>query len=85
MPEHSTVSFSGELTHAGYKDIPVSYLMCEADIVVAPKLQQSMIDMMIGEAGVEVDVHTIQSGHCPNVSMPKTVGQIIAKIAGRRL
>lgn len=85
MPEHSSLSFSGELTYAGYKHIPVSYLLCEAEIVVPPKLQQSMIEMIITEAGVKVDVHTIPSGHCPNASMPKTVGQVILKVAGEKI
>jgi predicted esterase len=85
MPEHSTISFSGELTYPGYKHIPVSFLFCEADIVVSPKLQQSIIDMMENEAGVKVDVHTIRAGHCPNASMPKTVGQVILKIAGQQI
>jgi hypothetical protein len=84
-PEHSTVTFSGELTYAGYKHIPVSYLLCTADIVVPPELQQSMIDMMVSEAGVNVDVHTIPSGHCPNASMPKTVGQVILKVAVQKI
>lgn len=74
MPEHSTVTFSGELTHPGYKHIPVSYLLCTADLVIPPKFQDGIIEMMINEAGVEVDVHTIPAGHCPNVSMPKPVG-----------
>ena len=81
MPEHSTITFSGALTYAGYKHIPVSYLLCTADVVVPPELQQSMVDMMVNEAGVKVDVHTIASDHCPNVSMPKTVGQVILKVA----
>lgn len=82
MPNHSTVSFSGKATHEGYRNIPVSYLKCTADLCVVPELQQRMIDMMTNEVGIKVDVHELPSGHCPNVSRPKTVGQVIRKIAG---
>jgi hypothetical protein len=82
MPNHSTVSFAGKATHDGYKNFPVSYLNCTEDRCVMPELQQSMIDMLTSEAGVGVDIHEISSGHCPNVSVPRSVGQIIRKVAG---
>jgi hypothetical protein len=33
---------------------------------------------------IKVDIHLIPSRRCPNVSMPKTVGQIIRKVAGEK-
>lgn len=82
MPDHSTVSFAGKATHPGYENIPISYLKCTEDLCVVPELQQSMIDMMTKEAGINVDVLEIPTGHCPNASVPKTVGQVIRKVAG---
>jgi hypothetical protein len=79
---HSTISFQGEATHDGYRNFPVSYLKCTEDQVVLPEVQQRCIDMMTEEARIHVDVHEIASGHCPNVSVPRTVGQIIRKVAG---
>ena len=37
FPKHSAVSFTNELTHAGYEDIPVSYLLCEEDLCIPLK------------------------------------------------
>ncbi len=85
MPNHSTVSFHGKATHEGYKNIPVSYLLCTEDLCVAPGLQQRIIDMLVNEAGVKVDVLKLSSGHCPNVSVPKTLGHIIRRVAGENL
>ena len=85
MTVHSTISFGGQLTHAGYKDIPVAYLNCTKDIVVTPELQQGFIDMMVNEAGVSVEIHELAASHAPIVSLPKTVGQIIRRVAGEKV
>jgi hypothetical protein len=28
MPNHNTISYAGEATHEGYRNIPVAYLKC---------------------------------------------------------
>jgi hypothetical protein len=71
--EHSAISFSNELTYAGYKDVPASYLFCETDKCILPAAQQRGIDIIEGASGKKVDVTRIQSGHCPNVSHPEKV------------
>jgi hypothetical protein len=37
---HSSTCFGNELTYAGYKDVPVSYFLCEDDLCVLPEVQQ---------------------------------------------
>lgn len=81
MPEQSAASFAGELTYPGYKYVPVSYLVCEDDKVLPPAFQRSMIEMLEAQ-GVKVDVHTCSAGHCPIISMPDTVVDIIRKAIG---
>lgn len=71
--QHSAVSFANELTYAGYKDVPVSYLFCEEDLCVPPTAQQKGIDAIEKASGRKVDVTRIKSDHCPNVSHPQEV------------
>ncbi|KAI2470418.1 alpha/beta-hydrolase [Annulohypoxylon bovei var. microspora] len=68
---HSAVSFSNELTHAGYKDVPVSYLLCEEDQCIPPQTQRDAIDIVEKESGNKVDVTYIKAGHCPTLTAPE--------------
>lgn len=64
---HSAVSFTNPLTYAGYKDVPVSYLLCEDDLVIPADWQRKEIEMIEAETGRKVDITSIKSGHCPTV------------------
>ncbi|KAH7378020.1 Alpha/beta hydrolase family-domain-containing protein [Cadophora sp. MPI-SDFR-AT-0126] len=78
MPNHSTISFSGELTHPGYKYIPVTYLLTEGDKIIPVEAQRKMIEFARGE-GVDIKVVETSAGHCPMLSIPeKTVDVLIA-------
>jgi hypothetical protein len=61
---HSAISFGNELTYAGYKDVPSSFLFCEEDLTVPPYVQQLALDA-IQEGGNAADVTRIQASHCP--------------------
>jgi len=78
---HSAISFAGELTHAGYKDIPVSYLLCEDDLVIPLKNQRDGIELVVKESGKKVDVTSIKAGHCPMASQPQKVVDWILNLA----
>lgn len=41
--------------------------------------------MVEKENGRKVDVHMCNSGHCPNVSMPGRVVEVIMKAAGEKV
>ncbi|KAJ7673800.1 Alpha/beta hydrolase fold-1 [Mycena polygramma] len=78
MPNHATASFTDKLTYAAYKDIPVSYLFCEEDRCIPPKLQNEIIARMEAEmAGRKVDRHSLKTSHCPMASQP---GKLVAVI-----
>ncbi|KAG4439575.1 hypothetical protein IFR05_004923 [Cadophora sp. M221] len=82
MPNHSTVSFSGELTYPGYKFIPVTYLLTENDKIIPVESQREMIAFARGE-GVDVKVVKTDSGHCPMLSIPaRTVEVLIGAAKG---
>ncbi|KAI1144483.1 alpha/beta-hydrolase [Hypoxylon sp. FL0543] len=79
----SSVSFSNELTHAGYKDVPVSYLFCEDDLCVTPQVQKEAIETIERESRRKVDVTSIKAGHCPSVTVPEKVVEWIVHTAAK--
>lgn len=77
--KHSAQSFGNELTHAGYKDIPASYLLCEEDKAGPADFQREMIAMIEDVSGRKVDVTSIKAGHCPNLTAEKeTIAWVLA-------
>jgi len=82
MANHSSLSFAGELTHAGYKNIPVSYLVCEGDLCIPVNVQREGIDMMENESGRKVDVTSIKAGHGPNITARQEVVDWLLATAG---
>jgi hypothetical protein len=78
---HSAVSFGTELTYAGYKNIPVSYLLCVDDQCIPLKTQKEGIELIEKVSGKKVDVTSINSGHCPTVSKPQEVVEWILDVA----
>lgn len=45
---HSSKCFGNELTYAGYRDVPVSYFLCEDDLAMVPEAQQVSISSESG-------------------------------------
>ncbi|KAI1469341.1 alpha/beta-hydrolase [Daldinia caldariorum] len=81
LQTHSSASFATELTHAGYKDVPVSYLLCEEDALLLPKYQREWIEFIEKETGNKVDVTSLQAGHCPNFTKPQETIDWIVNVA----
>ncbi|KAH7399607.1 Alpha/beta hydrolase fold-1 [Pyrenochaeta sp. MPI-SDFR-AT-0127] len=80
LQHHSAVSFNAPVTQAAYETIPVTYLLCEKDLVVAPETQKRFISVL-GEGGRKVDVVGLQSGHCPNWSQPEKLVEVLVEAA----
>lgn len=80
---HSAPSFMNELTYAGYKDVDVSYLLCEKDLVVPLHIQKAGIEMIERDMGKKVDVSSIPRDHCPMVHYPDEIAEWIVKVAGK--
>ncbi|KUI73748.1 Putative methylesterase 6 [Cytospora mali] len=81
FPQHSAVSFTSPLTHAGYLDVPVSYLVCEDDLTIPVDTQREGIGMVERESGTKVDVTTIKTDHCPMASAPHLMVNWIMRLA----
>ncbi len=79
--KHSAQSFGNKLTHAGYQDIPASYLLCEEDLAGPPPFQRDMIAMIEEVSGRKVDVTRIQADHCANLSAEREVFEWIVNVA----
>ncbi len=79
--KHSATSFVNELTYAGYKDIPASYLVCEEDLIGPPEVQRAGIEMIEQVSGRKVDVTSVKAGHCPNLTAEKETIEWILSVA----
>ncbi|KAL1657035.1 hypothetical protein SLS61_000075 [Didymella pomorum] len=78
LPHHSAASFQSEVTKCAYKDIPLSYIFCERDMVISPEIQQRFIDTIEEVSGNKVDVKKIDAGHVPMWSkMDETVRLLV--------
>jgi hypothetical protein len=71
--EHSAISFANELTYAGYKDVPCSWLFCEDDLCVSAEFQQKGIERIEKASGRKVDVTRGWYDHCPSAEKPEEV------------
>jgi len=64
------------LSAEAYGRVPRDYIVCLQDRAIAPPLQRLMIE----RAGCET-VHELDAGHCPFLSMPWEVVQLLNRIA----
>ncbi|RSL62698.1 hypothetical protein CEP53_004681 [Fusarium sp. AF-6] len=83
LVKHSSISFGNPLTYAGFKDVPVSYLLCEDDRAILPQAQRAGIDMIEKESGNKVDVTSIKGDHVAPLSSQNEVVDWIVGVAER--
>ncbi len=81
LPHHSAISFQTEATRVSYKDIPVTYIFCEKDMVIPPETQQRFIETIEEVSGEKVDVKRMDVGHCPNWSKPDELLEVLVAAA----
>jgi pimeloyl-ACP methyl ester carboxylesterase len=78
MPHHSRVSFDGKVSKVAYTKVPVTYIVTEKDLIISPEKQRAFIKT-VEEAGGKVRVESLQSGHCPNWSVPEELVEVIVR------
>lgn len=81
LPHHSAASFQSEVTQTSYKDIPLTYIFCEKDMVISPEIQQRFIDTIEEVSGNKVDVKKIDAGHVPMWSKPDELLKLLVDSA----
>ncbi|KAL2828013.1 Alpha/beta hydrolase fold-1 [Aspergillus cavernicola] len=64
------------LEGCAWREIPVSYVCTKNDMTVPFGYQQVMIGKLRGE-GKEVETFELATGHCPQLTMPKELGEIV--------
>jgi hypothetical protein len=79
---HSSASFLDAVDRVAYKDVPVSYIVCEKDLIIQPEVQRKYVDVL-KEEGRKVEVVSVESGHCPMWSMVEKLVEVVIGEAGR--
>jgi pimeloyl-ACP methyl ester carboxylesterase len=82
LEKHSARTFSDTLTYPGYIYVPATYLICTDDIVIPKELQNSMIDAA-NLKGAAIEKRELHSDHCPMISHPVEVVEILLEAAER--
>ena len=60
--------------------IPTTYIKCSLDTAVPPELCDTYVERM-REAGVPVELETIEAGHCAHWTAPSLVVGILERVA----
>lgn len=85
LKQHSRVSFDDQVTEAAYEKsesgelVPVSYIVCEKDLIISPEQQRGYIQVLEEKRGAKVDVSSLEAGHCPNWSVPEELTKVIVE------
>ena len=69
------------MTSTSHYDVPVIYIKCTDDQVVAPAHQQKMIDDFKSVSRSSVKVVEMASGHCPMVERVEETAEVIVDAA----
>jgi Alpha/beta hydrolase family len=69
-----------EVSHEAFKEIPITYLLCENDQALPVEVQKMMCDR-IEAMGVKVDYESCSAGHSPFLSMPDQLAEIVEKVS----
>lgn len=79
---HNILAASGEISGAPWKDLPTTYIHCSRDLAIMLPLQQSMVQDAVNTGG-KIITKTLDSGHCPFLTQPEAVLQIIKHAGGQ--
>jgi pimeloyl-ACP methyl ester carboxylesterase len=71
LVEQTTRSFTERVREAAWRDIPVSYILCEHDQAIPPALQEQMA------THAHATTYRVASGHSPFLSMPVELAALI--------
>lgn len=80
---HSAAAFATPITHAGFKDVPISYLVCEKDLTIPAHIQRAGIEMIERESGNKVEVTSIGADHAAPLSFPNEVIEWVYSLVRR--
>ncbi|EXJ54659.1 hypothetical protein A1O7_10000 [Cladophialophora yegresii CBS 114405] len=85
MGRHSNASFQGKVTYEGWRDVNVSWILCERDLIIPPSVQRGYVDRIAEQSGREVDLHVLDAGHAPNVTAVEALAEVLVKIVQKEV
>ena len=69
------------VSHEAFREVPITYLLCENDQALPIGVQKMMIGR-IEEAGVNVGtIESCEGSHSPFLSMPEKVVEVVVRAA----
>lgn len=74
---HNWMAAVDKMSHAPWRDLPTTYVFCEEDKALLPGLQRAMVDGAVEAGGAGIETVTIQTGHCPFLSRPEVVQELV--------
>ncbi|KAJ5802187.1 uncharacterized protein N7503_004637 [Penicillium pulvis] len=75
---HNWLATSCPVNGAPWKALPMTYVYCAQDLAIMLPLQESMVQDALNASGTSrVATETIEAGHCPFLSKPEEVIQVV--------
>lgn len=85
LVKHPKIAQYTAVSHEAFREVPVTYLLCEKDKAIPVEVQKMMIDKM-EESGVKVGrIESCQGSHSPFLSMPEKVVEVVVRAAQEKV
>ncbi len=75
-----SAQYDNAVSHEAFRDVPVTFLLCEEDKAIPVEVQIMMIGK-IEEQGVEVTVERCGASHSVFLSMPSRVVEVVGRVS----
>lgn len=81
---HNWNAASGTVSGAPWKDLPTTYIHCLRDLAIMLPLQKSMVEDAVNAGGAaEFLTEVVDSGHCPFLSRPDELVEVVKKAVNK--
>lgn len=80
LMKHSSISFTNSLTYPGYEHVRSLFAVSANDNAVPPGLQRQLVDDA-NQKRAQIEVVELQSDHCPMLSHPDEVVDLLMRFA----
>ncbi|KAF2736855.1 alpha/beta-hydrolase [Polyplosphaeria fusca] len=84
IKKHSFGTKKAKSTGAAWREIPLTYLICEDDLAI-PLFAQELMTNAVKDMGGEIETERLKSSHSPFLSHPNYVVDWIRRAAGEKL
>ncbi|TKA60124.1 hypothetical protein B0A49_13170 [Cryomyces minteri] len=81
LTHHPSATFDARTTHAGWRHIPTTYVLCEKDNAIPVQGQDALVQQARG-VGAEIVEVRLDASHSPMISQPEAVAAAVRRAAG---